>query len=195
MKVITVKVLKVCGLDIVGRYVGLPVGKVLQDANVNPNYIPPDKLKTLTKLVRAGDQHAKILRQVIVHFEITAPRYWWQEMDTYQAGVAGYSGHSALCTPYGIDDDVNDAVDERVAELYNTLAREVKECGWSKAEKIRYLKSNLPGGFMQTQLKMFSYQTLRRIAMQRWNHRLPEWHEFLTVVKTLPYAEELIYAW
>lgn len=126
--VITVKVLKVSGLDIVGRYVGLPVGKVLQDANPNPNYIPPDKLATLAKLVKAGDEHAKILRQVFAWFEITAPRYWWQEADTYRAGAEGYSASTMHRTPHDISTSVNDAVDERMVELYNTLAREVQDC-------------------------------------------------------------------
>ena len=38
----------------------------------------------------------------------------------------------------------------------------------------------------------FSYQALRNIARQRWNHRLPEWHQFVDWVKTLPFAQELI---
>ena len=38
----------------------------------------------------------------------------------------------------------------------------------------------------------FSYQALRNIARQRWNHRLPEWHEFVDWVKTLPFSHELI---
>ena len=41
-------------------------------------------------------------------------------------------------------------------------------------------------------IDMFSYQTLRRIYIQRKNHRLPEWHQFVDWVRTLPYAEELI---
>ena len=195
MTIITVKILKVSGLDIVGRYVGLPVGKVLQDVNPNPNYIPPDKLETLTKLVRAGNEHAKILRQMVAWFEITAPRYWWQEADTYRAGTEGYSASTMHVTPRDISDSINDAVDQRMTDLYQVLSDEVANSNWSKAEKIRYLKSNLPEGFMQTRLKMFSYQTLRRIAMQRWNHRLPEWSVFLDTVRTLPYAEGLIYAW
>jgi len=195
MTTITVKILKVSGLDIAGRYVGLPVGKVLRETNPDPNYIPPDKLATLSKLVWAGDEHAKILRQVMTWFEITAPRYWWAQMDTYHAGAAGYSASTMHVTPRGIGGDVNDAVDDRVVELYNTLAYEISSYRWPQDKKIRYLKSNLPEGFLQKRLKMFSYQTLRRIAMQRWNHRLPEWREFLAAVKTLPYAEELIYGW
>jgi len=38
----------------------------------------------------------------------------------------------------------------------------------------------------------FSYQALRNIVKQRWNHRLPEWHQFVDWVKTLPFSQELI---
>lgn len=38
----------------------------------------------------------------------------------------------------------------------------------------------------------FSYQALRNIARQRWNHRLPEWHVFVDWIKTLPFSQELI---
>lgn len=125
MTTLTVKVLKVSGLDIAGRFVGLPVGKALAEVNPNPNYIPPDKLATLSRLVKAGDEHAKILRQVVAWFEITAPRYWWAEMDTYRAGGEGYSASTMHVTPRDIGGDVNDAVDERVVELYNILAYEI----------------------------------------------------------------------
>ena len=37
-----------------------------------------------------------------------------------------------------------------------------------------------------------SYQTLRRIVRQRYNHRKEEWHYFIDAVRMLPYANELI---
>ena len=38
----------------------------------------------------------------------------------------------------------------------------------------------------------FSYQTLRRIVRQRYNHRKAEWHFFINDIRLLPYANELI---
>ena len=39
------------------------------------------------KLSRAGTEHCKHLRMIMVWADITAPRYWWNEFDTYRAGV------------------------------------------------------------------------------------------------------------
>ncbi len=47
---------------------------------------------------------------------------------------------------------------------------------------------------MVKKIDYFSYPTLRRIVHQRHNHRLPEFHDFITWMHTLPLAEELIFA-
>ena len=61
------------------------------------------------------------------------------------------------------------------------------------ADILNDIKDALPEGYLQTRVDMFSYQTLRRIVVQRHNHRLPEWHQFISWIKTLPLAEELIF--
>jgi hypothetical protein len=63
--------------------------------------------------------------------------------------------------------------------------------GMSEEELVE-MKNNLPEGTMQKRVQVFSYQTLRRIYVQRRNHRLPHWREFCTWVETLPFAEQLI---
>ena len=45
-----------------------------------------EDLELLRKLVKAGDEHAKVLRGVVVWARITAPVYWWCEEETYRAG-------------------------------------------------------------------------------------------------------------
>ena len=39
------------------------------------------------KLQKSGPEHCKQLRMVMVWADIYAPRYWWNEFDTYRAGV------------------------------------------------------------------------------------------------------------
>lgn len=41
----------------------------------------------MKKLIRAGDDHAKFMRFITVTCDITAPRYWWTEFDTYKVGT------------------------------------------------------------------------------------------------------------
>ena len=41
-------------------------------------------LSLATRLAKAGSDHRKYLRQIIVSMDITAPLYWWKEFDTYK---------------------------------------------------------------------------------------------------------------
>ena len=59
---------------------------------------------------------------------------------------------------------------------------------------FRATKAALPEGFLQTRLVMASYQALRRMWLQRRNHKLKEWHEFLDALRALPLADEVIFA-
>ena len=83
---------------------------------------------------------------------------------------------------YKLEEDINYI--NTLMQLYN----ETKD-----AEILNDIKDALPEGYLQTRVDMFSYQTLRRIVSQRHNHRLPEWHQFIDWIKTLPLAEELIF--
>ena len=115
--------------------------------------------------MRQGDEHAKVLRGINVWAEITAPVYWWAELETYRAGHERLSSQSTMHT----------------------------DCKGLSGEELQKAKSEIPMGKELKKIDMFSYQTLRRIYIQRKNHRLPEWHTFVDWIKTLPYAKELIY--
>lgn len=43
------------------------------------------------KLIAAGSDHRKFLRQIFVSVDITAPLYWWKEFDTYKVGTVANS--------------------------------------------------------------------------------------------------------
>ena len=128
--------------------------------------IIPDSrdINLLSTLVKRGDEHAKVLRGVMVWCEINAPRYWWVEMDTYRVGAERLSSESTM---------------------------HIEGKGMPEEELVK-MKEELPEGHMQKRVWMFSYQTLRRIYFQRKDHRLPQWRIFCDWIKTLPYAKELI---
>lgn len=67
------------------------------------------------------------------------------------------------------------------------------DCRGLSGSELQEAKSAIPMGKELTKVDMFSYQALRRIIAQRHNHRLPEWHQFIDWIKTLPLAEELIF--
>ena len=88
--------------------------------------------------------------------------------------------------------------DFETAEYYENVISRLNELAESYRETndvgtLIEMKQMLPSSFKQTRIQMFSYQCLRNIVKQRHNHRLPEWHAFVDWVRTLPFANELIF--
>lgn len=126
--------------------------------------LDPKDLHLMSTLAKRGDEHAKVLRGINVYALINAPRYWWQEADTYRIGTERLGSESSM---------------------------HIQGKGLQEKELVA-LKESLVEATMQRRVQMFSYQTLRRIYIQRRNHRLPQWRVFCEWIKTLPYADELI---
>lgn len=118
----------------------------------------------MQKLIISGDEHAKPLRGILAYLDITAPIDWWVEAETYEAG------HQRLFS----------------ASTMNTEGRGLK------GHLLREELNKISFGREVRKIDYFSYQTLRRIVRQRYNHRKAEWHHFIDAVRMLPYAEELI---
>ena len=132
---------------------------------VTGGIINPKDMKLMQNLQQSGDQHAKVLRGIIVYVEIDAPIYFWWDLETY---IIGHQRLSSAST------------------MHN-------ECKGLYGEELQKVKGEIPFGKMIKKVDYFSYQTLRRIAYQRHNHRLPEFHQFIDWMHTLPFAEELIF--
>ena len=45
----------------------------------------------MMRLAKAGPEHAKYRRMIVVYADVTAPRYWWNEYDTYKVGTVANS--------------------------------------------------------------------------------------------------------
>lgn len=48
-------------------------------------------LDLMKRLIKAGSDHRKFMRQILVSVDITAPLYWWKEFDTYKVGTVSNS--------------------------------------------------------------------------------------------------------
>ena len=79
---------------------------------------------------------------------------------------------------------------EDIINSVNELSALYKESG--NFEYVTRIKEILPTSFMQRRVQMFSYQTLRRIYIQRRHHRLTMWHDFCRWIESLPFAKQLI---
>ena len=158
-----------------------------------------DDLALMRKLIDAGDSHAKFARLITVTCDITAPRYWWTEFDTYKVGTVRCSCstmHTITRRPFTVDDFSTDgglgthnALAYVVCTL-NIMRERYLETG-DKAE-WRALIQLLPQSYNQRATVELNYQVLRNICRQRKGHRLSEWAEFIGWSEGLPYAEELI---
>ena len=127
-------------------------------------FINPKDLALMNTLVKRGTEHAKVTRGIMVWAKITAPIYWWCEMETYVVGHQRLSSESTMHM----------------------------DCRGLSGDDLVAAKAAIQMGKELTKVDAFSYQALRNIAKQRWNHRLPEWHVFVDWVKTLPFSQELI---
>ena len=47
-------------------------------------YIGPNDMDLAKRLIKAGPEHCKFLRQIQVWADFDMPLYWWSEFDTYK---------------------------------------------------------------------------------------------------------------
>ena len=127
------------------------------------------------KLAQKDGGHNKFLESVCVWIDITAPRYWWQQFDTYRAGVTKQSGstmHTLMrreVTQEDFEGEIPQAIIDSVNKAINAKAFEV-------------VKRILPEGFLQRRVVCTNYKALRGIVAQRLSHRLPEWQTFCEAI-------------
>lgn len=177
-------------------------------------FIGAEDLKLMKNLIKAGSDHRKFMRQIMVSVDITAPLYWWKEFDTYKVGTVANSEstmHKLASTPITkecfemgdfenidiyIEEGEKTAIDffeiwqinvnlmERLRIAYN----ETKDKTYWK-ELIRFL----PESWLQTRTLTMNYENLLSMVHSRKSHKLTEWSlDFVAWVKSLPYAEELL---
>ena len=161
----------------------------------NPIVVGPNDKDLALRLIKAGPEHCKFLRQIIVWVDITGSLYWWKEADTYRAGVEKNSCstmHKLMARPLSEDDFEHDSMNNEyvryVIDCLNTSmeAWKCEEDPEVKKEIWRSVIQGLPESYLQKRTCMFSYAALRNIIRQRTGHKLKEWHQFIEWCRTLP---------
>ena len=187
---------------------------------INPNdpgmmyIIGPNDLDLARRLISAGSDHRKFLRQIFVSVDITAPLYWWKEFDTYKVATVANSC-STMHTIHKKEFTLEDFSHEH---LFNGLEENATEMDYYENPvgaleyiiavlndyRKRFLETKdkkawwqmiqlLPTSYNQKRTVTFNYETLRNISHSRRNHKLDEWSVgFMEWIDGLPYAEELI---
>ena len=177
-------------------------------------------LKIMKNLVKAdstdkiGSPNSKYLRMIHCQICVTAPIYWWKEMDTYKIGTVRNSSstmHKLASTPITTDcfemddfesvDYIRDSagfdIKLTTQNIWNGLIKDLEALRqkYNETKDKRYWKELvrlLPESWLQTSVLDLNYETLRNIYAWRKNHKLTEWYQFCKVIEELPLAKELI---
>ena len=201
--------------------------------------IGPNDLKLMRQLAKAGPVHAKYRRMINVTMDITAPLYYFKELDTYKVGTVCNSCstmHKIQAKEFTLEDfsyehledneycaycEDPDSYERRYIPLnsfkildltidalnywrdkYNDATEKLKQDIWTQ-EKKKYLKGRqkdfwwqmiqlLPSSYNQRRTYQFNYEVLSHIYFDRKDHKLDCWHQFCDVIKSLPYADDII---
>ena len=179
--------------------------------------IGKNDLNLAQRLIKAGTDHRKFLRQIMVSVDITAPLYWWKEFDTYKVGTVANSCstmHKIHAKEFELADFSTEhltkgAIDAGLKPVIRVL-NVARECyinfdilnedpkGWEKEITCKkdlwwQLIQLLPSSYNQKRTVTLNYEVLRNIYKSRKNHKLDEWSiGFMEWIESLPYAKELI---
>lgn len=126
--------------------------------------------------------HNKFMETIYVWLDVTAPRYWWQEADTYrmaskQSESTMHTIHKRLLT----QDDFEGVITNELLNVINGYVARYQE--ERSLEKLVELKNALPEGFLQRRIWVMNYKELRNILIQRTTHRLPQWKYFCECIR------------
>lgn len=156
------------------------------------------------KLYRASEldnfAHSKFLRQIMLSVDITAPIYWWSEMDTYKVGTTANSEstmHKLTKDAKNITVEDFQIDSELIPYFQNQVIPTLKAVSlnpdYNEIKRLRLLKQLLPTSYMQKRHWTANYEIIRNQYRQRHNHRLSEWNtEWATWAESLPYADYFI---
>ena len=170
--------------------------------------IGPNDMNLAQRMIKAGSPNDKFLRQIFVSVDITAPLFWWKEMDQYKVGTTTNSTstmHKLSTTPITLacfeTDDLNEWLELNDQPLNYGFENIIKYCEdlrqkYLETKDIRYWKELirwLPESWLQTRTWTANYAVLRNIIRWRQNHKLTEWSQFIEWCKELPYAYDLLF--
>lgn len=186
--------------------------------------IGKNDLDLAQRLIRAGSEHRKFMRQIFVNVDITAPLYWWKEFDTYKVGTVANSTstmHKIQSKPITLNCFEIDDYEEGLGNYFDGASNVEGRDGGFLAEDVgfivdllenlrqTYLETKnkkywkelirwLPESWLQTRTVTMTYENLFSMCSkgQRRFHKLNEWSgiDDNTLVNFINFARKLPYA-
>lgn len=167
------------------------------DSDLENDILGSNDLDLAKRLAKAGSDHRKFMRQIFVSVDITAPLYWWKELDTYKVGTVANST-STMHTIHKKEFEMSDFSTDNMTEVGVAVLRDLVSVleNWrfsfneTKDKAIWYdIISLLPSTYLQKRTVTMNYENLVNMYHARKNHKLDEWHTFCDWIKELPYSE------
>ena len=157
-------------------------------------------LSLAARLAKAGSDHRKYLRQVIVSMDICAPLYWWKEFDTYKVGTVANSCstmHKIQAKEFSRSDFSCEKMSEGALSVLDGII------SFMEQERLAFIETKdkahwhnmiqlLPTSYNQLRTVTLNYEVLINIYRARRYHKLDEWKILCAEIEKLPYAKELI---
>ena len=176
--------------------------RIYMDHSVNGYIVGPKDKQLMKNLCKAGPDHRKFMRMIVVYVDITAPFYWWKEFDTYKVGTVANSCstmHKIADKEFTLDDFshehlfnpetgylCDDTFPKDEKYVWNSPLTALKECiGILNMFRRNYLKTKdkawwwqmiqlLPSSYNQKRTVMLNYEVLANMYESRKNHKLDE---------------------
>lgn len=183
--------------------------------NTQSFQVGENDLNLMKQLVSAGTDHSKSMRMITVTCDITAPMYWWKEMDTYKVGTVRNSCstmHKICSKELTLDDFSHEHLGtiaktmlENTVVFLNYCIDEYKKGALGALNEITGLECAsqkdvwwqiiqlLPSSYNQRSTVQINYAVLRNMYHARITHKLDEWYDFCQWVESLPYSELITY--
>lgn len=182
------------------------------DSNFEKDILGNADLELAKKLVKAGTDHSKFMRMIMVTLDIIAPMYWWKEASTYKVGTVRNSC-STMHTIHKKEFTLDDFSHEHLFNCYGDssmnlnygakhptdILRDIifvlnhfrNEFNYTKDKKYWWqIIQLLPSSYNQRSTVQLNYAVLRNIYHARKGHKLDEWKIFCKwIEEELPCSE------
>ena len=154
------------------------------------------------RLIKAGNEHCKFLRQIQVWADFEMPLYWWSEFDTYKFNTKNSCSTMHKLFNAKKEIELDDFVySKEDINILNFIIRELNSLRkrYLETKDFNYVirgKRLLPTSFKQKRTVNTNYAELINIYNQRKNHRLKEeWQDvFCKWCEELPYFKQFLEA-
>ena len=176
-----------------------------RDCTLGEFFVGNNDLTLMQKLAKAGTDHRKFMRMIVVYVDVTAPLYWWKEADTYKVGTVRNSCstmHKIMDKEFTLEDFSCEKMHGNTKGVLNRVIEELNDIRERYLNPDKYALTDnavkmvwynliqlLPSSYNQRATLMLNYEVLANIYHSRKNHKLDEWVEFCKWIETLPYAE------